>query len=207
MFSLWTYSTPVSEISVSSARQIINKLSWPKNTCKILSGSSASNRFSISSITTKNGSLEPADWQLWVNNIEKACKPDPPQLIDRLRELTGVYFEAIGIKEGQQLTCDEFVKGFSEFAVQEHAKKERGEIPILYPMNDRSIGGYSKPATSLRVLLTKRLRLPTQITMESLTGKSWITTSSSFGLRLDPLVKKPQSFLDKHLRPIKAKSC
>ena len=84
----------------------------------------------------KNGTLEPADWQLWVNNIEKACKPDPPQLIDRLRELTGVYFEAIGIKEGRQLTCDEFVKGFSEFAVQEHAKKERGEIPILYPMND-----------------------------------------------------------------------
>ena len=84
----------------------------------------------------KNGFLEPDDWQLWVSNIEKACKPDPPQLIDRLRELTGVYFEAIGIKEGRHLTCDEFVKGFSEFAVQEYAKKARGETPILYPMND-----------------------------------------------------------------------
>ena len=28
------------------------------------------------------------------------------------------------------------MKGFSEFAVQEHAKKEKGEVPILYPMND-----------------------------------------------------------------------
>ena len=84
----------------------------------------------------KHGFLEPADWQLWMNNIEKACKPDPPQLIDRMRELFGVYFDAIGIKEGKQLTCDEFVKGFSEFAIQERAKKERGEIPILYSMND-----------------------------------------------------------------------
>ena len=72
-----------------------------------------------------------------MNNIEKACKPDPPQLIHRLRELTGTYFEAIGIKEGKQLTCDEFVKGFSEFAAQEHAKKEKGEVPIAtLPMND-----------------------------------------------------------------------
>ena len=84
----------------------------------------------------KNSYLEPANWQLWVNNIEKACKPDPPQLIHWLRELTGAYFEAIGIKEGKQLTCDEFVKGFSEFAAQEHAKKEKGEVPILYLMND-----------------------------------------------------------------------
>ena len=45
--------------------------------------------------------LEPADWQLWIDNIEKACKPDPPQLrINRLRETTGAYFAAIGIKEG-----------------------------------------------------------------------------------------------------------
>ena len=84
----------------------------------------------------KNGYLEPADWQLWIDNLEKACKPDPPQLINRLRETTGAYFAAIGIKEGKRLTCDEFVKGFSEFAIQERAKKERGEEPMLYPMND-----------------------------------------------------------------------
>ena len=77
-----------------------------------------------------------ATLNLWVNNVEKACKPDPFQLIDRLRDLTGMYFEAIGIKEGKQLTCDKFMKGFSKFAAQEHARKERVEVPILYPMND-----------------------------------------------------------------------
>ena len=73
----------------------------------------------------KNGYLEPADWQLWVNNIEKVCKPDPPQLIHRLRELTGAYFEAIGIKEGKQLTCDEFVKDSASLPFRSTLKRKR----------------------------------------------------------------------------------
>lgn len=84
----------------------------------------------------KNGFLEPADWQLWVDNIEKACKPEPPSLIERLRKETGAYFADVGITAGRHLTRDEFVNAFSEFAVRERAKKERGEKPLLYPMND-----------------------------------------------------------------------
>ena len=84
----------------------------------------------------KNGYIDKGDWELWVDNINKACKPDPQSLIDRLYETTGAYFAAIGIKSGRQLTCDEFVKAFSKFAVQERAKRERGEEPLLYPMND-----------------------------------------------------------------------
>ena len=40
--------------------------------------------------------------------------------------LHGAYFEVIGIKEGKQLKCDKFIKGFSRFAAQEHAKKGEG---------------------------------------------------------------------------------
>ena len=84
----------------------------------------------------KNGYLEPADWQLWVDNIDRACKPDPPSLTDKLRKETGAYFADIGIKPGRKLTRDEFVNAFSEFAVREQGKKARGEEPLLYPMND-----------------------------------------------------------------------
>lgn len=84
----------------------------------------------------KNGYIERADWERWVDNIDKACKPDPPQLINKLYETSEAYFGAIGIKGGKRMTSDEYVKAFSDFAVKERGKKERGEEPLLYPWND-----------------------------------------------------------------------
>ena len=52
----------------------------------------------------KNGFVEKEDWELWVDNIEKACKHDPPSLINWLRDTTGAYFAAIGIKNGRRLS-------------------------------------------------------------------------------------------------------
>ena len=89
----------------------------------------------------KNGYIHQGDWERLADNIEKAFKPDPPNLMDRVRETADAYFTAIGIKGERKLTCDEFIEAFSEFAVKERAKKERakkerGEEPLLYPMND-----------------------------------------------------------------------
>ena len=83
----------------------------------------------------KNGVIQQEDWELWVNNMEKQINSDP-HLIGKLRETTREYFAAIGIKEETQLTCEEFIKAFSEFTVREQAKLQRGEEPLLYPWNN-----------------------------------------------------------------------
>ena len=82
----------------------------------------------------KNGFLELADWELWVNNTEKACNPSPA-VSSKLRQAMRDFCAGLGLTEGKKSTREQFVKDFAAFAVVERRKKERGEEPLLLKLN------------------------------------------------------------------------
>lgn len=75
------------------------------------------------------------NFELWVNNIAKEVQPDP-SLVDRLHEVVREFWGECGLKPGIKLAKNEFIDKMAEFAVVENARRDRGEDPLLYKLDD-----------------------------------------------------------------------
>ena len=83
----------------------------------------------------KNGYLSVEDWTIWIDNIQRDINPDPA-LVEILRQKMTEYCAGIGLTPGVQLTQDEFVEKFANFAAAEKARHDRGEQPLLFKLNE-----------------------------------------------------------------------
>ena len=83
----------------------------------------------------KNNHLSIEDFEIWIENIRKEVNPDP-LLVDKLYEVVREFWGACGLIPGVQLTKDQFIDNMAEFAVTENARRDRGEEPMLYKLDD-----------------------------------------------------------------------
>ena len=67
--------------------------------------------------------------EAWINAVDAEVKPDRP-LVDKLLAMNEEFVIGMGIKKGEKVTLEQFLKGCSELAVGEVAKKRRGQ-PVL----------------------------------------------------------------------------
>jgi Ca2+-binding EF-hand superfamily protein len=85
----------------------------------------------------KSGYLEREDWELWINNLEKASTNPDPALMDNLRKALYEYCDGLGLKKGTKLLKDEFIRNAASFIASERAKKKRGEEePLIFKLNN-----------------------------------------------------------------------
>ena len=83
----------------------------------------------------KSNTVSIADWQMWVDNIEREVKPKP-ELLEKLKQRMHNYAEQMGLKQGVQLTKDQFVQEFAKFAATQSAKVAKGDRPLIFELND-----------------------------------------------------------------------
>ena len=83
----------------------------------------------------KDGYLGRDDWGLWVDNTAKAPNADPA-LVEKLRQSMRQCFAPLRLTNCRRSTRDEFIKDVAAFAVAERLKKEKGEEPLSYKLNN-----------------------------------------------------------------------
>ena len=83
----------------------------------------------------KDGYLEAADLELWVDNIARATNAKPV-LVDKLRQCMREYCTAVGLTPGKRSTREQYIRDFAAFANAERLKKERGEELSSHKLNN-----------------------------------------------------------------------
>ena len=83
----------------------------------------------------KNGYLELEDFEISTRNLQREAKAGDA-LVDNLRKAVHEFCAGFGLKKGMKLTKDEWLPKFSAFVVSECARKQRGEEPLLFKVNN-----------------------------------------------------------------------
>ena len=85
----------------------------------------------------KNGTIEVADFTAMMDKLKREIKQADPKLLENFRQVVmDEHIVAMGITPGKKLTNDEYVKNMAKMAVEEHAKRVRGEKMSLAKVND-----------------------------------------------------------------------
>ena len=83
---------------------------------------------------------------MWITNLKKEVVDADPDLVEKLRQSTVVYWEAAcGLKPGVQLTKDEFIDRMSKFCSSEATKQHPlvfDYLEALYNVTDTNHDGF-----------------------------------------------------------------
>lgn len=85
--------------------------------------------------TNKNGYISLEDYELWVNNLNKAVKP-ASHLIATLQDRMEKYCAGLGLVRGKQLSKNDYLKAFAALAVSEGPKWLAGKETLFTSLCD-----------------------------------------------------------------------
>lgn len=83
----------------------------------------------------KNGKVDVDDWKRWVENIKKAANPDAA-LVEKLNKAMIDYCAGMGVTKDTKLDRDQYVNAMAKLAVEENAKRAKGEATLRDALNN-----------------------------------------------------------------------
>lgn len=111
---------------MSTKQDFLSNAAWVKRVGELFSATDVN----------KNGFVKRADFQAFVDNLEKLTQNERPDLIKKAREVVMEFADSLGVKEGVKLTKEEYIEGMAALAVEQSAKLKRGETSLTVKLNN-----------------------------------------------------------------------